>query len=215
LGRWQILSLVVERKDFDSNFRDAIGRLARRAIDLLSGPFPLASGRLMLIIRGGSAPATELQQRLHAKRGFLGGLERNGSALIFPRGDSYEIPVRASDGGAFSLGVVSFDLAELANACEVTRSWDAVVLWGEGANKSLAAEIGRVAADIERIETSVPWGWAVLLAATRLVPTGCLVIRGFGEFDDLDVSIDIRATEKLADAIEARISASGGDVIAR
>ena len=115
-----------------------------------------------------------------------------------PEGESTEAEIRFTDGSIGLGGSVEFDIDDMAPAVEITRLND----------NAICVVTDTVAPDPLNLLTAAGVGLSpsdpsVLLRLLLGSSTHACIVRGFGNFDDVDVGVEVFASRSYLDGLEA------------
>lgn len=164
----------------------------------------MASGQhqLWLLAFGQPVKGSSRVAAYHAERDRLWtAMQKRGVGV--PGGRRSEIKVEYEDGSLGFGGSIRIDAVDLPVALEVTRRENAVCL---GTNAQSSDPL--VGLSLPSISASIQTPTLLSVAVGRLA-SYVFVARGFGQFDDAAVGVEVIASNEFLDTLEPRIIAEG------
>jgi hypothetical protein len=151
--------------------------------------------RLTLVVAGRSVDPSSRVAAYNVERDKLwAALEREGRSI--PAGRRLESRIQYDDGSFGFVGIIDLELSELSRALGITRELNAVCI-GTG-----VSEPEQIA---DQIVSSLASRSADSRSLLRVLVTranqGDLILRGYGEFDDRNVGVEVFAKDEILNRI--------------
>lgn len=173
----------------------------------LVSAMPSGQHQLWLLAFGQPVKGPGRVAAYHAERDRLwGAMQKRGVGV--PGGRRSEIKVEYEDGSLGFRGSIRIDAVDLPVALEVTRRENAVCL---GVDAQAPAPLVSLSPSSTSTSAQTP---TLLSAAVERLASYVFVARGFGQFDDAAVGVEVIASNEFLDTLEPRIIAEdkGGDL---
>jgi hypothetical protein len=159
--------------------------------------------RLWLLVAGRPVRSADKIAAFRAARlGLWGALEKSGLAI--PNGPRSEIEVSYEGGSEGLWGSVQVPLGDLSLALEITRRENAICLAADMLVHDPLASVIAIQSQLAVDKAS-----SLLLLAVRMLDDVAFAARGFGEFDDTAVGVEVFAVDVILDMLETSLETQG------